>query len=231
VQHWLLLLPGLRGFSRRNLFNMKAFADEYTDLYSLFSAAVETDDQQAQLVQMPSALIEQMPVSVFLSLGFSHHILLIDRCKAIPERVFYMQKSVINQWTHEILEWQIKARLYQKQGQLPNNFAATLPETLQQTALQALKDEYLLDFINVETDDERVVEKGIVQNIREFILKMGTGFSFVGNQYRLVVDEQEFFVDLLFFNRQLQCLVAVELKRGAFKPEYLGQLNFYCSKR
>ncbi len=128
-----------------------------------------------------------------------------------------------------MLDWQIKAKLYKKQGQLPNNFDQTLPESLKESALQAFKDEYLLDFINVEKDDERVVEKGIVQNIREFILKMGTGFSFVGNQYRLVVEEQEFFVDLLFFNRQLQCLVAVELKRGEFKPEYLGQLNFYVN--
>ena len=140
-----------------------------------------------------------------------------------------MIESAKNQWTVEMLDWQVKAKLYQKRGKLPNNFSETMPEKLRDAALQAFKDEYLLDFINVEADDERVLEKGIVQNIREFILKMGTGFSFVGNQYRLMVDEQEFFVDLLFFNRQLQCLVAVELKRGAFKPEYLGQLNFYVN--
>lgn len=95
------------------------------------------------------------------------------------------------------------------------------------TALQAFKDEYLLDFINVETDDERVVEKGIVQNIKEFILKAGKGFAFIGNQHRLLVDDEEFFVDIVFYNRQLKCLVAVELKKGKFKPIYAGQLNFY----
>ena len=104
-----------------------------------------------------------------------------------------------------------------------------MPETIRDTALQAFKDEYLLDFINIETDDERAVEKGIVQNIKEFILKAGKGFAFIGNQHRLLVDEEEFFVDLLFYNRQLKCLVAVELKKGKFKPIYAGQLNFYLN--
>lgn len=206
-------LPGLRGFSHRNLKNMRQFAEEYETLIG----------------QSSTAQLANFSIDVFLSVGFTHHILLINRSKDWAERWFYIQKAAGNQWTVDMLDWQIKARLYQKQGQLPNNFEQTLPESLKETALQAFKDEYLLDFINVEKDDERVVEKGIVQNIREFILKMGTGFSFVGNQYRLMVDEQEFFVDLLFFNRQLQCLVAVELKRSEFKPEYLGQLSFYVN--
>ncbi|WP_375446588.1 YhcG family protein [uncultured Fibrella sp.] len=222
-------LPGLRGFSRRNLFNMKAFADEYAELEPVFRHEADTQYDADQLVQTPSALIDALPMNLFLSLGFSHHTLLIDRCKDLTERVFYLQKAVANQWTHDMLDWQIKARLYHTQGHMPNNFAQTMPDVIRETALQAFKDEYLLDFINVEADDERVLEKGIVQNIREFILKMGTGFSFVGNQYRLLVDGDEFFVDLLFFNRQLQCLIAVELKRGEFKPEYLGQLNFYVN--
>lgn len=222
-------LPGLRGFSRRNLFNMKTFAEEYVDLHYLFSAENQINNSQNQIVQLSTAQFDELPDNLFFGVSFTHHILLLNRCTTRQERLFYMIRSSQNQWTVEMLDWQIKAGLYHKQGKLPNNFADTLPESLKETALQAFKDEYLLDFINVEADDERVVEKGIVQNIREFILKMGTGFSFVGNQYRLVVDEQEFFVDLLFFNRQLQCLVAVELKRGAFKPEYLGQLNFYVN--
>ena len=225
-------LPGLKGFSHRNLKNMRQFADTYSAVpigQSLTALIEKPDNQHTAIGQTASAQLDNVELDTFLSLGFSHHILLLNRCQDLQERIFYMQKAVANQWTHEMLDWQIKARLYQKQGQLPNNFANTLPESLKETALQAFKDEYLLDFINVEKDDERVLEKGIVQNIREFILKMGTGFSFVGNQYRLVVEEQEFFVDLLFFNRQLQCLVAVELKRGEFKPEFLGQLNFYVN--
>lgn len=225
-------LPGLRGFSYRNLRNMRQFADEYNELiWQLITAKMEnSNNQEDKIVPLPTAQFEGIHLDTFLSVGFTHHILLLNRCADWTERWFYMQKAVVNQWTVDMLDWQIKAKSYQKRDQtLPNNFASTLPEIIRDTALQAFKDEYLLDFINVETDDERVVEKGIVQNIREFILKMGTGFSFIGNQYRLVVDEREFFVDLLFFNRQLQCLVAVELKRGEFKPEYLGQLSFYVN--
>lgn len=222
-------LPGLRGFSRRNLFNMKAFADEYADLEPFFTV-YGSEQTSGQLVQTASALIDQMSINTFLSLGFSHHILLLNRCNDSHERLFYMQKAVANQWTHEMLDWQIKAKAYQKRDQtLPNNFATTLPETIRDTALQAFKDEYLLDFINVESDDERVVEKGIVHNIKDFILKAGKGFAFIGNQHRLLVDDEEFFVDLLFYNRQLRCLVAVELKKGKFKPTYAGQLNFYLN--
>lgn len=222
-------LPGLRGFSYRNLKNMRQFADAYNDLISQTPSdqMKNADNQAEEIGQTASA---QLDIDVFLSVGFSHHILLLNRCNDLTERVFYMQKVVANQWTHEMLDWQIKAKAYQKRDQtLPNNFATTLPETIRDTALQAFKDEYLLDFINVEQDDERVVEKGIVQNIKEFILKAGKGFAFIGNQHRLLVDEDEFFVDLLFYNRQLRCLVAIELKKGKFKPIYSGQLNFYLN--
>ncbi|ADB39421.1 PDDEXK nuclease domain-containing protein [Spirosoma linguale] len=226
-------LPGLRGFSRRSMMKMTQFADVYASVsfVPLTTAQMKgLDNKLDAIVPSATAQFDGLDSSIFLNLGFTHHMLLLNRCSDWNERWFYMQSAVNDQWTVEMLDWQIKAKTYQKRDQtLPNNFAATLPQTIRDTALQAFKDEYLLDFINVEADDERVVEKGIVQNIREFILKMGTGFSFVGNQYRLVVDEREFFVDLLFFNRQLQCLVAVELKRGEFKPEYLGQLNFYVN--
>lgn len=197
-------LPGLRGFSYRNLRNMRQFAEAYTDLIgqSATDKMQSSDNQLNSIWQTLSAKLGEQDFSVFVSLGFSHHILLLNRCSDSEERVFYMQKAVANQWTHEMLDWQIKAKAYQKLAQtLPNNFATTLPETIRDTALQAFKDEYLLDFINVETDDERVVEKGIVQNIKEFILKAGKGFAFIGNQHRLLVDDEEFFVDLLFYNR------------------------------
>jgi predicted nuclease of restriction endonuclease-like (RecB) superfamily len=222
-------LPGLRGFSASNLKNMRQFADAYNELIEQSSTeqARDTAGQGDVIGQTASG---QLDIDVFLSLGFSHHVLLLNRCNNLPERVFYMRRAVANQWTHEMLDWQIKARAYQKRDQtLPNNFSTTLPESIRDAALQAFKDEYLLDFINVESDDERVIEKGIVQNIKAFILKAGKGFAFIGNQHRLLVDGDEFFVDLLFYNRQLRCLVAVELKKGKFKPIYAGQLNFYLN--
>ncbi len=207
-------LPGLKGFSTTNLKNMRQFADAYANLIS----------------QTASGQSENEEANIFLSLSFSHHILLLNRCQTLDERVFYRQKAVLNQWTHDMLDWQIRAKVYQKRDQtLANNFAQTLAEPIRDMALQAFKDEYLLDFINVETDDERVVEKGIVQHVKDFILKAGKGFAFIGNQHRLLVDDEEFFVDLLFYNRQLRCLVAIELKKGKFKPTYAGQLNFYLN--
>lgn len=221
-------LPGLRGFSYRNLMNMIQFAKEYSGLSFLPSPAQEIENQSPPILQLTTAELDIAP-GVFFSLGFTQHLMLIHRCKAPEERLFYMQQAVQLQWTVETLDHQIAAKLYEKQGTQPNNFARTLPEQLRDTALLAFKDEYLLDFIHIDPEDERVLEQHIVQHIRNFILTMGRGFAFIGNQYRVLADGEEFFIDLLFYNRLLQCLVAVDLKRGKFKPEHLGKLNFYLN--
>ena len=239
-------LPGLRGFSFRNLKNMKQFADEYasSEIMQLSTAEMRiADNQELQIGQLPTGLIGQMPTAqfeeltpeLFFGVGFTHHVLLLNKCKEWQVRLFYLKQAIENHWTGDMLEWQIKANLYQKQGKtIQNNFEKTLSIPLQHSSTLAFKDEYLLDFINVETNDERVVEKGIVNSIKEFIMKMGKGFSFIGNQHRLVVgdqddDAEEFFVDLLFYNRILKCLVAFELKKGKFRPQDAGQLNFYLN--
>jgi len=128
------------------------------------------------------------------------------------------------------LENHLKNKIHD-QNKLPTNFDQTLTSSaLSEKAMAQFKDEYLLDFINIEdADNERVIEDKIVHNIKNFILHMGKGFAFMGNQYRIEVEQEEFFIDLLFYNRQLQCLVAIELKRGKFKPEHLGQLSFYLN--
>ena len=129
-----------------------------------------------------------------------------------------------------ILEHKVNEGLFKHQGRLPNNFNDTVSQELKETALQVFQDEYLWDFMSLNGgENERVIESEIVNNIRKFILGLGKGFSFIGNQYRLEVDGQEFFIDLLFFNRNLKSLVIFELKRGKFKPEYAGQLNFYLN--
>lgn len=124
----------------------------------------------------------------------------------------------------------MKDDLFAKRGTMPNNFATTIGNVdLRAKALHSFKDEYLLDFVNIEDPDEadeRVIEQQIVHNIKNFIMALGSDFSFMGNQYRLVVSEKEYFIDLLFFNRRLQALIAIELKRGAFKPEYAGKFEF-----
>ena len=169
-------------------------------------------------------------LEAFWSISFSHHIVLLAKCKSLEERFFYMIQTALEFWSVNVLEHQIDAGLFQKQGKLPNNFSKTLNERLNPSALQVFKDEYLLDFISIsDTDDERAIENKVVIQIRDFILRMGKGFSFIGNQYRVELDDEEFFIDLLFFNRCLQCLVAFELKKGKFKPEFAGQLNFYLN--
>ncbi|MDR0683369.1 MAG: PDDEXK nuclease domain-containing protein [Dysgonamonadaceae bacterium] len=173
----------------------------------------------------------------FLQVGFSHHMEIINKTKSLDARLFYIHECATRFWSKYTLRDYLKADLYGKRGSMPNNFEQTLPDVRQALkAIGVFKDEYLLDYFNVEQYgerdddiDERVLEQGIIANIRRFIMTFGQDFSFIGNQYRVEVDNEEFFIDLLFFNRELNALVAIELKSGKFRPSYLGQLNFYLS--
>ncbi len=224
-------LPGLKGFSRRNLMKMKQFYTDYASLLIMPSTTAQFNLVNNEL--FVSSLTAQMPqdaLEAFWLVSFSHHIVLLGKCKSLEERFFYMAQAAFQFWSVSILEHQIDACLFEKQGKLPNNFSKTLNEQLKPSALQVFKDEYLLDFISIDDDDdEKDIENKVVTEIRDFILRMGKGFSFIGNQYRVELDDEEFFIDLLFFNRYLQCLVAFELKKGKFKPDFAGQLNFYLN--
>lgn len=156
----------------------------------------------------------------------------------MDERIFYIKRCAEEKYSREALAQAIDRDDYHHQGQMPNNFVQTLPSS--QQALRAIgtfKDEYLLDYINVEElgvrdradVDERVVENAIVHNIKNFILTFGRDFTFVRNQFHLEAFGEDQYIDLLFFSRALNCLVAVELKNGKFKPAYLGQLSGYLS--
>ena len=193
---------------------------------------------QTQLLLMAnrSPLANDLIFEEFLSVSFSHHYEIIAKTETNAERLFYIHQTYINQWDKYHLRDMLKADLYHHQGTLPNNFGKAMPD--KKSALKALemfKDEYLLDFINVEEIgerdkadvDERVVEQAIVHNVKNFIMTFGHDFAFVGNQYHLEKYGFDFYPDLLFYNRELAALVVVELKRGEFKPAYLGQLNAY----
>ncbi len=226
-------LPGLKGFSFTNLKKMRQFYQAYPDLEIRPSATAQIGGTDISAPENELNLIWPLPTTqleAFYSISFTHHILLLNRCKEAVERFFYLENAATQCWSVTIMEHQIDADLFRKQGKLPNNFQATLAEPMKPSALKVFKDEYLLDFIaGDELDDERHIEQQVVLNIRNFILQMGKGFCFIGNQYRLEVDGDEFFIDLLFFNRHLQCLVAFELKKGKFKPADAGQLNFYLN--
>ena len=246
-------LPGLRGFSTTNLKNMRLFYEAWQH--------VIPDSQIRQLPtdeihQMPSdelqisdihensndVLNRQIPsdelkineiLRNFVSIGFSHHIAIINGAKSYEERIFYITNCAVGFWSHEKLKYNLKSNLYAQLGTITNNFAKTISEVdFRGRALRSFKNEYLVNFIETEDpdeEDERVIENQIVLNIKKFIMALGNDFTFIGNQHRMIVDEREFFVDLLFFNRQLQSLVAIDLKRKEFKPEYVGKMNFYLS--
>lgn len=246
-------LPGLRGFTSRNLRYMRTFYEEWEmlDLIEQTSGIEESTSGNLELtnskteknailsiwnLQVPN--YQDFPIDAFLHIGFTHHRVILGKTKTLEERLFYIRRCADEHFTVEALKISLAADDYHHQGSLPNNFVRTL-STGQQAlkAIGAFKDEYLLDYINVEeldvrdkTDiDERVVENAIIHNVKNFILTFGKDFAFIRNQYHLDAFGEDQYIDLLFFNRELNCLVAVELKRGKFKTSYLGQLQGYLS--
>jgi predicted nuclease of restriction endonuclease-like (RecB) superfamily len=206
--------------------------------HSIINRALVAHEIQISLLianrALPTHDLQNIDLHHFLSTGFTHHYEILKRTQTLEERLFYIQKCATEFWSVETLQYHLKSKLFEKQGKILSNFQTAISDKdLQRKALLSFKDEYLLDFINIESPDdepdERVLESEIVNNIRKFILSLGKDFSFIGSQYRMLVSEQEYFIDLLFFNRQLQSLVAFDLKRGDFKPEYLGKMNFYLS--
>lgn len=171
----------------------------------------------------------------FLGISFSHHMEILHKTKDLNEVLFYIHQSVLHKWDKYDLRNRLKENLYRDAGNAANNFLQTMPAANARKAIGMFKDEYLLDYINVEElevdkaedVDERVVEQAIVSNIKKFIMTFGRDFAFIGNQYHLEIFTEELFPDLLFFNRELNCMVVVELKKGAFKSGYIGQLQTY----
>lgn len=196
--------PEMKGFSTRNLKYMRAFAEAWPDF---------------EIVQQ---LVAQLP--------WGHNVLLLNQIKTEEARLFYTQKALAESWSRTTLEIHIKNRLHERQGQAVTNFAARLPAPSSTLAQETLKDPYLFDFLSLGEDaQEREIENALVQHITRFLLELGNGFAFVGRQYRLEVNGDEFFIDLLFYHIRLKCYVVVELKATAFKPEHAGQLNFYLA--
>lgn len=185
-------------------------------------------------IQIPN--LSEFPIESFFAVPFTHHSTIISKCKELTARYYYIHRTAEERLSVEALERLIKQQAYEHQEKVPNNFTQTLSNSsLARKAVMMFKDSYMLEFINTEEIgerdiqdiDERVVEQQIVQNIKQFIMTFGKDFSFIGNQYHLEVYGVEFFPDLLFFNRELNALVVVELKLGEFKTSYLAQLTTY----
>ena len=248
-------LPGLQGFSAESINKMRRFYEEWSAIVfqSPLATNIENVIQQPVAGEIQSPLATQLQIVPsrldfsnevfdvemahdFLSISFTHHMEILFKTETLEQRLFYIQKSAEFNWNKYELRDQLKKDLYRHQSLMPNNFLKSLPKHSQALkAIEMFKDEYLLDYINVEElnardkseVDEKIVEQEIIHNVKNFIMMFGHDFTFVGNQYHLEKFGENEFIDLLFYNRELACMVAVELKKGKFKPAYLGQLQSY----
>jgi predicted nuclease of restriction endonuclease-like (RecB) superfamily len=163
-------------------------------------------------------------------LPWRHNIALLDKLKSLKIRLWYGEKAIENGWSRDVLVYQIESRLFERQGGAITNFERTLPKPQSDFAQQLIKDPYHLDFLSLgENAQERELEKGLVTHIRDFLLELGVGFSFVGSQHHLEVDGEDYYLDLLFYHLKLRCFIVIDLKMGEFQPEFTGKMNFYVS--
>ncbi|WP_456443240.1 PDDEXK nuclease domain-containing protein [Caldithrix abyssi] len=199
-----LEFPGIKSFSARNLWNMRNFFLAYRE------------DENLQTLSA--------------DISWSHNIAILEKCASNSERRFYMEMAKKFGWSYRVLVNQIESQAFQKYLSSQTNFSKTIQKKYRHQAHMAVKDEYVFDFLEVgEEHSERELERNLLEHVRQFLIEMGGYFAFIGNQFRLEIDDEEFFIDLLLYHRALRCLVAVELKMGKFKPEYAGKMQFYLS--
>lgn len=197
--------PDMKGFSLRNLKYMRQWFQFWS--------------KQAAIGQQ---LVAQIP--------WGHNLVIISKIKNPHEAMFYVQKTMQNNWSRVVLTHQIESNLYQRQGKAISNFQTTLPAPQSDLASETLKDPYIFDFLSLtEKHNEKELESALVAQVTRLLLELGVGFSYLGRQYKLEISGDEFFIDLLFYHVKLHCYIVVELKTVKFKPEFIGQLNFYIS--
>lgn len=195
---------GIRGFGTTNLWAMAQFYSEY---------------QSNEILQ---PLVGEI--------SWTKHLVIMTKCKDIQERQFYILSTKKYGWTKDVLIHKIEAKAFEKYLLGQTNFDKTLPDNIRHQAVLAVKDDYTFDFLGLgEEHSETELEQALIKNIRSFLIEFGTDFTFVGNQYRIELEGEEYFIDLLLYHRKLQCMVAVELKIGKFLPEYKGKMEFYLN--
>lgn len=200
--------PNQKGFSRSNLFSMR----KWYEFYSQFN--LETEKVQQVVGQIP----------------WGHNVLIITKTDSIEEALFYVLKTTENNWSRAVLAHQIDLDLYQRAGRAITNFESTLPSPHSELAVESLKDPYKFDFLTLtEKALEKDIEEQLVKHITSFLLELGEGFSFVGRQVPIKIDDEDFFIDLLFYHIRLRCYIVIELKSVKFRAEYAGKMNLYLS--
>jgi predicted nuclease of restriction endonuclease-like (RecB) superfamily len=226
-------LPEVKGFSERNIDRMIRFYRAYPDPAAISPQPVAklepppVSQQAAAKVPQPVA---KMPDSLLWSVPWAHHVILLEKVKPLEQRTWYMRETLAHGWSRNVLSLQIAGDAHARRGKAVTNFAATLPSPESDLAQQSLKDPYIFDFLTLtESFQERELETGLVGHLEKFLLELGAGFAFVGRQYRFDVAGEDFYIDLLFYHLRLRAFVVIDLKKGQFKPEYAGKLNFYCN--
>jgi predicted nuclease of restriction endonuclease-like (RecB) superfamily len=209
--------PGVSGFSPQNIWYMRAFYLGWTeDVRNLQQPVGELDGQN-----LPQPVAE---------IPWGHNIQIITKVKGPAVRLWYAQQALEHGWSRAVLVHQIESDLFKRQGKAVTNFEATLPPPQSDLAQQVLKDPYNFDFLTLAADArERELEQGLLAHIRKFLLELGAGFAFVGEQHHLEVGGEDFYIDLLFYHLRLRCFVVIDLKMEPFKPEFAGKMNFYLS--
>ncbi len=214
--------PGIEGFSSSNISRMRTFYLAWRNTKVNSAQPVPNFNGSAQL---PTEIMD-----ILFHIPWGHHVVLLFKIKEPLKRIWYAQKAFENGWSRTVLIHQIEFDAYSRQGKAVTNFKTSLPPPQSDLARQIIKDPYNFDFLTLKDDyNERVLEGALIDEVQEFLLELGTGFSFVGRQMHLEIGDQDFYIDLLFYHLQLRCFVVIELKTEAFKPEFAGKMNFYLS--
>lgn len=231
--------PDIEGFSRSNLYYIKQFYLFYSQVSiiqqpvgQLSKTTVTKRSTKNKVLNQPIKQ-PQKPSFVQQAVGqipWGHHILIITKIKEYQHALFYLNETIKNNWSRNVLALQIETKLHKRQGKSINNFKLTLPKSQSDLAIQTLKDPYVFDMMNLgKNATEREIEQQLTQQLAKFLLELGQGFAFIGNQYSIKVGKKDYRLDLLFYHTQLRCYVVIELKVGEFEPEHAGKLNFYLS--
>jgi predicted nuclease of restriction endonuclease-like (RecB) superfamily len=232
-------LPEVKGFSERNIKRMLAFYRAYPKPAD-FSRQAMAKLPAPQKVPQPAAQIEkgekmpqaaaQLSAAILWSIPWFHQIVLMEKVKDRTARLWYMQQTLTNGWSRNILLAMIQSKAHARQGQAITNFERLLPSPQSDLVQQTLKDPYIFAFLTLqEPFHERELETNLLHQLERFLLELGQGFAFVGRQHYLKVGDREFYIDLLFYHLKLRCFVVIDLKKGEFKPDYAGKMNFYLS--
>ena len=226
--------PSLKGFSERNLKYMTLFAREYgvpNAIVQQPAAQLQHAAEKAYCEKLsPAGAMNSKMQQLAAQIPWMHNVLLLERVKDRTARQWYMQHTIEHGWSRSVLAAMIQSDACGRSGTAVTNFAATLPDPQSDLARQLIKDPYVFDFLTLDADfRERDLEQQLLEHLQRFLIELGNGFAFVGRQHRLDVDGEEFFVDLLFYHLRLRSFIVIELKIGAFKPEYAGKMNFYLN--